>query len=71
MTERPRFLTVRRLWGLTSEQVAQEAGLTLTEEYRAEIGGTVEPEVAERLLTAFARLTGRKWTLEEIAINRR
>ncbi len=71
MTERPRFLALRREHGLTSEQVAKEAGLTLAEEYRAEIGGTVAPDVAERLLAAFCRLTGKAWTIEETAINKR
>jgi transcriptional regulator with XRE-family HTH domain len=51
MTERPRFLTLRREHGLTSEQVAKEAGLTLAEEYRAEIGSAVEPDVAYTLET--------------------
>jgi hypothetical protein len=65
---RRRFLLVRQESGLTSEHVAQEAGLTLAEEYRAEISCAVEPATAARLLTAFCRLTGASWTLEESAI---
>ena len=70
-TERPRFLVLRQESGLTSQQVAQEAGLPLADEYRAEIGCVVEPEVAERILTAFSRLTGKPWTIAELAINMR
>lgn len=66
--ERPRFLLIRRASGLTSERVAQEAGLSLYEEYRAELGNAVEPEVAERLAAAFSRLTGKAWTVQETAI---
>lgn len=66
--ERPRFLLIRRASGLTSEHVAQEAGLSLSEEYRAELGNAVEPEVAERLVAAFSRLTGKDWTVQETAI---
>jgi transcriptional regulator with XRE-family HTH domain len=67
--ERPRFLTLRRESGLTSEQVAQKAGLSLSDEYRAEIGSAMEPEVAERILEAFSSLTGKAWTMRETAIN--
>jgi hypothetical protein len=69
--EHRRFLMRRRESGLTSEQVAEAAGLALAEEYRAEIGCVVESEVATRLLAAFSRLTGRNWTMEEAAINTR
>lgn len=69
INERPRFLMRRRESGLTSEQVAKEAGLSLADEYRAEIGSVVELEVAERILAAFSRLTDKPWTLAEISIN--
>jgi hypothetical protein len=69
MAERPCLLPLRRKAGLTSEQVTKEAGLTLAEEYRAEIGGAVAPDAAERLLAAFSRLTGKAWTLKEAAIH--
>jgi len=67
--ERPRFLTLRRESGLTSEQVAKEARLSLSDEYRAEIGSAIEPEIATRILTAFSTLTGKAWTMQETAIN--
>ena len=67
-TERPRFLVLRQNSGLTSQQVAQEAGLPLSDEYRAEIGCVVEADVAERVRAAFSRLTGQRWTLTELAI---
>lgn len=67
-SEHPRFLMVRRESGLTSERVAQEAGLSLADEYGAELGNAMEPAVAEHLLAAFSRLTGRAWTLQETAI---
>ena len=67
--ERPRFLTLRRESGLTSEQVAQQAKLALCDEYRAEIGCVIEPEIAMRILAAFSTLTGKPWTMQETAIN--
>ena len=67
--ERPRFLTLRRESGLTSEQVAKEARLSLSDEYRAEIGSAIEPEIAARVLAAFSTLTGKVWTMQETAIN--
>lgn len=67
--ERPRFLTLRRESGFTSEQVAREAQLSLSDEYRAEIGSAIEPEIAARVLAAFSTLTGKVWTMQETAIN--
>lgn len=67
--ERPRFLTLRQESGFTSEQVAQAAQLSLSDEYRAEIVCAIEPEMAVRILTAFSTLTGKGWTMQEIAIN--
>jgi len=66
--ERSRFLLQRRNSGLTSQQVAREAGLSLAEEYRAEIGCEVEADSAQRLLEALGRLTGKPWTLHDAAI---
>ena len=66
---RPRFLTLRRESGLTSEEVAREAQLSLSDEYRAEIGSAIEPEIAARVLAAFSTLTGKVWTMQETAIN--
>ena len=68
-TERPCFLWLRREYGLTSEQVAQEAGLPLADEYQAEIGCGVAPETAERVRAAFSRLTGKAWAMQETAIH--
>ncbi len=66
--EQYHFLTRRQESGLTSEQFAEAAELALAEEYRAEIGCIMQPEIASRLLAAFSRLTGRSWTMEEAAI---
>lgn len=68
MSERSRFLALRREHGLTSQQVAQEADLPLSDEYKAEIGCIVEADVAERIRAAFSRLTGQTWSLAETAI---
>ncbi len=67
-TERPSFLWLRREYGLTSEQVAQEAKLPLADEYQAEIGCEVTPDIAERVRAAFSRLTRKTWTMQETAI---
>ncbi len=69
MTERPLFLVLRRNSGLTSQQVAQEAGLSLADEYRAEIGSAIEAHLAERIVAAFSRLTGKTWSVAEMAIS--
>jgi len=41
----------------------------LSDEYRAEIGSAIEPEIAARVLAAFSTLTGKVWTMQETAIN--
>ena len=69
--ELPLFLTVRRDSGLTSQEVVQEAGLSLSDEYRAEIGSAIEAHLAEQIVAAFSRLTGKTWSVDEMAITTR
>ena len=72
--ERPTLLWVRREYNhlnkthLTSQQVAQEAGLPLSTYYLAEIGGLTDAQDVETILAAFSRLVGQRYTLKEVYI---
>ncbi|MBE3561658.1 MAG: hypothetical protein IMW89_20905 [Ktedonobacteraceae bacterium] len=63
-----RFLDLRQQSGLSGEQVAQAAGLLLRIEYLAEIGGPVAAAEAEQIRSAFCRLTGKFYTVDELHI---
>ena len=52
------FQRLRREKGLTSQAVADAAGVPLREEYLFEIGGVVSDEIKQKVLTAFHKLTG-------------
>jgi len=60
--------TVRRESGLSLEGVAQEAGISLTTEYLAEIGVAIDVEDARRILTALSHVAGEQFTLETVHI---
>lgn len=62
----PTLMQVRREHDLTSQQLAQAAGVPLFVEYRAEIGAAVTGEEAEKLLRALSRLTGQHYTQEQV-----
>jgi len=63
---RPTLRDVRRLHDLTSQHVADAAGVPLRTEYLMEIGGVVSREDAEKVLTAVATLTQYHYTLDMI-----
>ena len=66
---KPTLLSLRRGTGLTTEQLAQLAGVTLGKTYTVEIGGFVDPAIAKRVVAAFATLSGTPCTLNDICIN--
>ena len=51
------FQQLRREKHLTSQQVAEAAGVSLREEYLFEIGGIVSKETEQRIMQAFSKLT--------------
>jgi hypothetical protein len=57
--EKARLMQVRQDAGLTTKQVADQAGLPLRDVYAAEIGIPVDEEVALKILMALSLLTGR------------
>lgn len=65
----PGLMKVRQESGLTTRQVAHQAGLELREVYLAEIGVPVSESIAWRILYAFNQLTGCSHTLETVMIH--
>ncbi len=68
--KKPTLLELRRNQQFTSEQLAHEAGLLLTQSYIVEIGGYCQEATAKRVLAAFNRLSHRTYTLNDIDWNR-
>lgn len=66
--KKPTLLSIKHRTGITTEQLATEAGVTLGQAYTVEIGGFVDREVAERVLNAFTKLTGLHYTLDDIQL---
>ncbi|MBA2677054.1 MAG: hypothetical protein H0U76_01435 [Ktedonobacteraceae bacterium] len=67
--KKPTLLSIRQRTRISTEQVAKEAGVSLTEVYVVEIGGFVKKEVATRVLAAFVRLSGMYYTLDDIRLH--
>jgi hypothetical protein len=53
---------------LTSEQVAEAAGVPLWREYQVEIGVPVPPEDAQKVVAAFSKLTKQVCTVEDVSV---
>src|SRR5438552_16226577 len=62
-TKELRFQELRRASGFTSKDIAEAAGVSIGLEYAFEIGGTVNKTIKEKVVQAFARLTGHPYTL--------
>jgi len=67
--KKPTLLRLRQKTSITTQQVALEAGVSLTEAYVVEIGGFVDREIAEKVITAFSRLSGTHYTLHDIRLH--
>ena len=66
--KKPTLLSIKHGTGITTEQLAAEAGVTLGQAYTVEIGGFVDRDLAERVVSAFAKLTGLHYTLDDIQL---
>ena len=67
-TKKPTLLSLRQKMGMTTTQLAQYAGVSLTEAYVVEIGGFVDPETARRVVAAFSQLSGTFCTIDDIRL---
>jgi hypothetical protein len=74
MEEKPTFMQLRRSYNqhtdspLTSQQLAEAAGIPLTDVYQMEIGGWVSKQDAIKILEAFFSKTGKRYTLNDINV---
>ena len=66
--KKPTLLKLRQKTSITTQQLALEAGVSLTETYVVEIGGFVDREIAEKVVTAFSRLSSTQYTLNDIRL---
>ena len=62
------LMQLRQACGLTSRQVADEAGLLLRVEYLAEIGALVTAEDASKLAAALSKLAGKQYPVEQLGL---
>lgn len=69
MNDRKRLLELRREANLTSQQLADAAGVSLSQSYTVEIGGFVDQTTAEKVIRAFSLLTNSSHTLDEFQMN--
>ncbi len=67
--KKPTLLSIRQRTRISTEQLAKEAGVSLTEAYVVEIGGFTRKEVAVRVLAAFVKLSGLYYTLDDIRLH--
>ena len=61
------FQQLRRAKGLTSQDVADAAGISLTDEYLFEIHCLTDEAIKHRIIQAFSILTGHRYTLQDFA----
>lgn len=66
--KKPTLLSIRQHTQISTQQLAREAGVSLTEAYVVEIGGFVDRETAEKVIMAFSRLSGTPYTLSDIRL---
>jgi len=65
------LMRIRQSHHLTSDELAQAAGVPFHIEYRAEIGVCVEQADTDKLLRALSEKTGQHYTLDNVKINLR
>ena len=69
---KPKLMELRRSYNqgrsthLTSEKVAEVAGVPLWREYQIELGAPVPVEDAKKVLMAFSQLTGVRYNLSDV-----
>ena len=67
--KKPTLLSIRQRTDITTEQLALAAGVTLSQAYTVEIGGFVHTDVAQKVMKAFAQLSGMYYTLDDIRLH--
>ncbi len=67
--KKPTLLSIRQQTQISTEQIAQEAHVSLAEVYVVEIGGFAQKDVAARVIAAFTRLSGMNYTLDDIRLH--
>ena len=67
-TKRPTLLSLRQRTKITTQELARQAGVTLTEAYVVEIGGFADRMIAEKVIRAFSQLSGTAYTLDDIRL---
>ncbi len=67
-TKKPTLLGLRQHTNITTQDLAQQAGVSLTEAYVVEIGGFANRAIAEKVLRAFSQLSGTLYTLDDIRL---
>ncbi len=66
--KKPTLLSIRQQTKITTQEIAQQAGVSLTETYVVEIGGFADRAIAEKVLRAFSQLSGTAYTLDDIRL---
>ena len=67
-TKKPTLLSLRQRTNISTKRLAEVADVSLTEAYLVEIGGFVDRETAQKVITAFSWLSGTHYTLDDIRI---
>jgi predicted transcriptional regulator len=67
-TKKPTLLSLRQHTQITTQELAQQAGVSLTEAYVVEIGGFADRAIAEKVLRAFSQLSGTPYTLDDVRL---
>lgn len=65
---KPTLLSLRQQTKITTQEVADKAGVSLTQAYVVEIGGFTDREIAEKVIRAFSYLSGMHYTLDDIRL---
>ena len=66
--KKPTLLSLRQHTKITTQDLAQQAGVSLTEAYVVEIGGFADRAIAEKVIRAFSQLSGTTYTLDDIRL---
>ncbi len=69
MTKKPTLLRLRQRTTITTQDLAQKAGVSLTEAYIVEIGGFADRAIAEKVIAAFSHLSETRYTLNDIRLH--
>ena len=69
MSRKPTLLQIRQHTHITTQQLATQAGVSLSQAYTVEIGGFSSEQVARQVVNAFVALSGQPLRLDDIRIN--